>query len=90
MIEQLAHVDADTASNLADELPISRQAISKHFSVLADAGLVYSRQVGRERLYSLNPEPLSAANEWIDAISEQWDQRLQKLKTYLSEGSEDE
>lgn len=85
VIEHLSRVESDTASNLAQRLPISRQAVSKHFNILADAGLVYSRQVGRERLYSLNPEALSSANDWIDEISKQWDQRLQRLSDYLSE-----
>lgn len=85
VIERLSQVDSDTASNLAEELPISRQAVTKHFTILGDAGLVTSRQVGRERRYFLNPEPLLEANDWIEEISKQWDRRLLKLKEYLSE-----
>ena len=84
VIERLSQVESDTASNLAGQLPISRQAVSKHFNILFDAGLVDSRQVGRERHYFLNPEPLMAANDWIDEVSKQWDRRLQRLQTYLS------
>jgi DNA-binding transcriptional ArsR family regulator len=85
VIEHLSQVESDTASNLAEQLPISRQAVSKHFNILIAAGLVDSHQVGRERHYSLNPEPLIAANDWIEEISKQWDRRLQRLQTYLSE-----
>ena len=85
VIERLSQVESVTASNIAGQLPISRQAVSKHFNVLEEAGLVYSRQVGRERLYSLNPEPLQTANDWIEEISNQWDRRLLRLKAYLSE-----
>ena len=84
VIERLSQVEAETASNLAEQLPISRQAVSKHIGILEDAGLVFSRQVGRERHYSLNPEALLEANDWIDEISRQWDRRLERLKKYLS------
>ena len=89
LIERLSQVESDTASNLAEKLPISRQAVSKHFTILVDAGLVHSRQVGRERHYILDPGPLSDANDWIDEVSKQWDRRLERLKKYLSEEGEE-
>lgn len=85
VIERLTQVEAETTSNLAAQLPITRQAISKHVKILVEAGLVASRQVGRERRYSLVPEPLEAANDWIESISRQWDLRLKRLQEYLSE-----
>jgi DNA-binding transcriptional ArsR family regulator len=85
VIERLTQVEAETASNLAAQLPITRQAISKHVNILVEAGLVVSHQVGRERRYSLVPEPLDVANDWIESISRQWDRRLQRLQKYLSE-----
>jgi len=84
LIERLAQVESDTVSNLARQRPITRQAISKHFAILVEAGLVSSRQVGRERQYSLKPEVLNGANEWIESIASQWDQRLQRLQDFLS------
>lgn len=85
MIDRLSQVVSDTASNIAEDLPISRQAVSKHFNVLVEAELVVSRQEGRERLYSFNPEPLKTATDWIEEISNQWDRRLLRLKEYLSD-----
>jgi DNA-binding transcriptional ArsR family regulator len=85
LIERLAQVESETASNLAKQRPITRQAISKHFAILVEAGLVSSRQIGRERQYALRPEALNAANDWIETIASQWDQRLQRLQDYLSE-----
>lgn len=85
VIDRLSQVESDTASNIAKDLPISRQAVSKHFNILVDAGLVFSHQEGRERLYSLNPKPLKVATDWIEEISNQWDRRLLRLKEYLSD-----
>ena len=86
VIERLSQIESETASDLAEQLPISRQAVSKHIGILEDAGLVSSRQVGRERQYSLNPEALLEATDWIDEISRQWDRQLERLKNYLSMG----
>ena len=84
VIERLTRRETTTASVLADQLPITRQAISKHFKVLDEAGLVSCQQVGRERQYALSPDKLTEATDWIDTIAEQWDQRLKRLEEYLS------
>ena len=52
-----------SATQLARELPISRQAVNKHLASLAGAGLVADRRQGREVLYRLTPEPMSEAVE---------------------------
>lgn len=85
VIDRLTQVESETASNLAKRFPMTRQAISKHFALLEEAGLVDSRQVGRERRYVLNPQPLQQANDWIESISRRWDQRLLRLQEYLAE-----
>src|SRR5260370_11219989 len=48
---------------LASHFPVSRVAISKHLTVLAQAGLVEERKIGREHRYQLNPAPLRQAQE---------------------------
>jgi len=50
-----------TASELARDLPITRQAVAKHLATLADAGLVTSQRSGRETRYRLTPAPLTDA-----------------------------
>ena len=75
----LARGGADTASDLARTLPISRQAVSKHLATLADAGLVESEKQGRETRYRPTPEPLAEAAAWIDEVGELWDARLASL-----------
>ena len=61
VIDLLADREAVTASELARDLPITRQAVSKHLATLADAGLVTSQRAGRETRYRLTPAPLTDA-----------------------------
>ena len=80
LLTTLAESSPRTATQLAEIFPITRQGILKHLDVLAEAGLVQVRPKGREKRYSLRPEPLHSVNEWIDALSAKWDERLTRLK----------
>jgi ArsR family transcriptional regulator, cadmium/lead-responsive transcriptional repressor len=81
----LAHGEA-TATTLAGELPVTRQAVAKHLSVLERAGLVDSRRSGREVRYAVRPERLDAATDWLARVATEWDQRLGAIKR-LAESS---
>ena len=72
-----------TATELAAELPISRQAVIKHLSALADAGLVDRQRAGREVHYHVTPEPLSDAVSWMAEVGGEWDERLARLRRTL-------
>jgi DNA-binding transcriptional ArsR family regulator len=72
-----------TASRLAGELPITRQAVAKHLSALHGAELVSVSRVGRETQYKLRPQPLDEAAHWIQMVSAEWDDRLQALRRSL-------
>jgi DNA-binding transcriptional ArsR family regulator len=74
-----------TASALARELPVSRQAVQKHLSTLMAAGLVASRREGREVLYRVTPAPMSEAVSWIASVGAEWDTRLAALERQLSQ-----
>ena len=62
---------------------ITRQAVTKHLEVLAGAGLVRDVRQGRERLWELEPSRIDDARRALEAISEQWDQALQRLKAFV-------
>ena len=68
-----------TASRLAGELPMTRQAVTRHLAALDRAGLVRGRREGREQRYTLTPAPLADAMAWMDDVGAQWDARLAKL-----------
>lgn len=72
-----------TASALATDLPMTRQAIAKHLAGLADAGLVRSQRSGRETQYALTPEPLADAMAWMVTAGARWDDRLDRLERSL-------
>jgi DNA-binding transcriptional ArsR family regulator len=67
-------------AQLTSETEITRQAVTKHLHVLADAGLVRDIKVGRERLWEFEPKRLEEARRSLDEISRQWDYALNKLK----------
>jgi DNA-binding transcriptional ArsR family regulator len=79
VIRSLSGAEPVTASGLAAELPITRQAIAKHLGALERAGLVEPRREGRETRYRLTPEPLDAAIAWMEEVGARWDRSLARL-----------
>jgi DNA-binding transcriptional ArsR family regulator len=80
VIETLASRPSATATSLAAELPITRQAVAKHLGALRAAELVSVERLGREVHYRLDPRPLNDAAGWIEHIGAEWDARLDDLK----------
>ena len=76
-----------SATDLARELPVTRQAIQKHLGTLSDAGLVAARRSGREVLYRPTPAPMSDALAWMAEVGGQWDDRLAALERSLAPGT---
>ena len=85
----LARGDA-TATTLAGDLPVTRQAVAKQLAVLERAGLVELRRVGREVRYAVRPERLDAASGWLARVAAQWDERLGTLKRLAESSALDE
>ena len=90
LLVKLAESSPKTATQLAQEYPITRQGILKHLSVLEAAGLVAVHQEGREKRYILMLEPLGELEQWINTISAIWDERLLRLKTLLEQEQAEE
>ena len=67
-------------AQLTSGTEITRQAVTKHLQVLAEAGLVRDIKVGRERLWEFEPTQLEEARRSLDVIARQWDHALDKLK----------
>lgn len=62
---------------LAEQLPVSRPAVSQHLRVLKDAGLVRDERIGTRRLYSVDPESLEALRAYFDTM---WTDALARFK----------
>ena len=69
-----------TPTELAAELPFTRQAVSKHLAVLDRAGLVESSRSGREVRYSVRPEHLDVAVRAMAKVAARWDARLDAIR----------
>ncbi|HXP99519.1 MAG TPA: metalloregulator ArsR/SmtB family transcription factor [Solirubrobacteraceae bacterium] len=69
-----------TTTTLAEELPVTRQAVAKHLVVLDRVGLVEGQRRGREVRYAVRPERLDAASEAMARVAAQWDRRLARIK----------
>jgi DNA-binding transcriptional ArsR family regulator len=80
ILNRLAEAGEATATSLAPELEVSRQAIVKHLGVLGEAGLVRSRRQGREVRFRVHPEPPHEAAGWLHEVAIGWEVRLQKIK----------
>jgi DNA-binding transcriptional ArsR family regulator len=86
VVETLASRGTATATQLAAELPVTRQAVTKHLAALRAAGLVRATRRGRETRYELDPAPLDSAAGWIDRVGRQWDDRLDALSRHVAKG----
>lgn len=84
LYERLLADGPDTATNLVEDLSVTRQAVVKHLQVLAEAGLVSSERHGREVRYAASPEPLTPAVGWMVATGARWDRRLDRLRERLA------
>jgi len=80
LLEALAARGQATATMLAAELPVSRQAVVKHLAVLDSAGLVLRRRAGREVRYAVRSQRVDATARWMAALAADWDRRLAAIK----------
>ena len=83
LLAAVAEHPATTATELAAQLPISRQAVLKHLNALTEAGLLDRTRSGREVRYEFTPAPLSDAVDWMTAVGAEWDDRLAVLRREL-------
>jgi predicted transcriptional regulator len=80
MLDLLLTTGEGTATTLGQQLPVTRQAVAKHLTVLDRVGLVESRSAGREKLYHVNEAQLARAVAQLTSVTTAWDARLQRIK----------
>jgi DNA-binding transcriptional ArsR family regulator len=83
LIAALCAGGALSIAQLTAGTAITRQAVTKHLHVLAQAGLVHDVKRGRERRWAFEPSKVEQARRSLEAISRQWDQKLARLKAYV-------
>ena len=80
LLAEVARRGEATPTELAADVPVTRQAVAKHLGVLAGAGLVEATRAGRETRYRPTPEPLGDAIAWMVDVGSRWDDRLRALE----------
>src|SRR3954471_15174704 len=88
ILAALASGGPATATDLAARLPITRQAIAKHLTLLTDAGLVSAEPGERRRVrFRLDSAPMKVAQQFLAALARDWDGPLAALQQHLEEKS---
>ena len=72
-------------NELVAELGLAQPQVSKHLAVLRQVGLVQVREVGRQRLYRLDGQPLKAVHDWVAGYQRSWSRRFDQLDEVLAE-----
>ena len=85
LLARLSSGGPGSITHLRAKSPVYRQAITKHLEVLAEVGLVLSTRSGRERIWELEPKRLADAHAYLDRISRQWDDALDRLKAFVED-----
>lgn len=85
LVARLATGDALSISRLTENTQVTRQAVTRHLEVLAEAGLVRGTRRGREHVWQLEPARLAIARRSLEQISRWWDEKLAALKASVEE-----
>jgi DNA-binding transcriptional ArsR family regulator len=85
LIAKLCAGHPSSISQLTDGSGLTRQAITKHLRVLESVGIVHGVHKGRENLFEFDPKPMEETKQYLDFVSEQWDQALARLKSFLED-----
>jgi len=88
LLDLLAQAGELPLHELVDRFPMGRTAVSKHLTILKEAGLVKDRKVGRETRYRLNAAPLREVGEWVTFYERFWTERIERLHRLLEEEKE--
>ncbi len=84
LVERLTELGFSTPTELAGELPMTRQAVTKHLALLEHAGLVTGTREGRKTVYRPELDALGDASRWLERVGAQWDERLAALGRHVT------
>ena len=85
LVAKLCGGQCQSISQLTKGSKLTRQAITKHLRVLESVGIVHSVHAGRESLFEFDPKRIKEMREYLDFVSEQWDQALTRLKSFIED-----
>lgn len=85
LIARLCQASGQSITQLAEGTKLTRQAVTKHLQVLERVGLVRSVRKGRETLFEFDAAPIETMTQYLDLVSQQWDNKLNDLQKFLDE-----
>lgn len=83
IVTRLADHGPSSTSRVAETVPVTRQAVTKHLVALESAGLVGSSRRGRERIWTIHTQPLADAGDYLAALSRRWDSAIDRLREFV-------
>jgi DNA-binding transcriptional ArsR family regulator len=86
LVSRLCQKGPLSVTHLTEGTSITRQAVTKHLRVLEAAGLTRSAKAGRETVWTLDQRPLAKARDHLDLIARQWDEAIERLRTFVEDG----
>ena len=85
LVNRLSAEGPQSITRLTTGSTVTRQAITKHLQILAEAGLVHDSRRGRERIWTLDANQLDEARRYLDQIAHRWDEALERLRQLVEE-----
>ena len=85
LVAKLCGGQPRSISQLTEGSNLTRQAITKHLRVLERAEIVHSVRTGRENRFEFDRQPIEGIKEYLDFVSEQWDQALARLRSFVED-----
>jgi DNA-binding transcriptional ArsR family regulator len=85
IVVRLCDGGPSSTSQVTQSVSVSRQAATKHLELLEAAGLVISSRRGRERIWTLQTQPLLQAGDYLTQLSRRWDAAINRLRAYVED-----
>lgn len=85
LVVKLSSGEPHSISQLTEGTQLTRQAVTKHLRVLESAGIVENVRSGRESRFAFNPKSVDELRNYLDLISQQWDEALARLRTFVED-----
>jgi DNA-binding transcriptional ArsR family regulator len=85
IISRLCDGGPSSTTDVTEVVSVSRQAVTKHLLLLESVGLVSSERHGRERIWRVQPEPLTDASDYLTGLSQRWDRAIERLRIYVED-----
>jgi DNA-binding transcriptional ArsR family regulator len=85
IVTRLCDAGPSSTSRVSAQMPVSRQAVTKHLLALEAVGLVRSHRSGRQRIWTVQTDPLGEASEYLVRLSRRWDRALDRLRGFVEE-----